>query len=226
MYQQPSKLRLQSGFLSLLLLLISSYNQFTEACVCIDRGLPQDFFNDNKHLMKVSIIGRAWDGKKNNMDRTRVHVAKVIKNYKGETNKDEYILITSPSSINHSCGVTLSNGWWVVGMTALPNGGEDGGLSVYRTEACHYYQKWSKLKEPERAFLSNRMFCDEKGACTCGGNKEPVNCLIDPCESSVCDSGLTCIPNYCSGCKAEWIDSRGWLQCQCMKEDKTCPLLF
>lgn len=188
--------------------------------------------------MLVDLVGAVIDGNKNNPDRKRVYVAKVAFNYKGETNVGEYILISTPL---HSCGVRLSKkGRWLVSMTAVKNGmgdendgagggGGGGGLGVYEIQGCDFYQKWLRLTKDERTFLSTRMICDDKGSsCTCGHlSTQPDNCFIEPCRTSQCHThNAKCINNYCGGCRAEWIDARGWLQCQCMSDDtKVCPFV-
>ena len=66
------------GVLSLFLLFISLVNRLTvEGCTCIDRGLHQSYFNKDKNIMKVRVLGKVWDGKKKDMNRKRVHIAKV-----------------------------------------------------------------------------------------------------------------------------------------------------
>ncbi len=152
-----------------------------------------------------------------------VHVARVIKNYKGNTNRGEFILITTPV---HSCGKILTRGKWLVSMTpALSNGTEKegGALGVYETSFCDYNKSLYSLTKRERVFLSTRMFCDEQGTCTCGTGSLAMVCKMSPCLSSTCDKeGVQCIDNYC-GCRAEWVDNTtGQLECDCMKEDSIC----
>ncbi len=183
--------------------------------------------------MKVKVLGKVWDGKRNQYGSALVHVAKVIANYKADatvatTNKDEkeqeYILIKSPT---HSCGVRFSRGEWIVSMTAVPN--EEGAPSnggVYEPEICGYARKWKLLTNTERSFLDTRMICDKEGICMCGDGSYAKMCKMSPCMKSTCQTkGATCLDNYCGGCRAEWVDLLGGqLQCQCMKEDNVCQL--
>ena len=190
----------------------------SEACSCIDRGLDLSYFSDDKDMMRVKIIGKVFDGKKSDLSRKRIHIAKVLMNYKAKTNKDEYILITSPL---HSCGVSLSKGDWLVTARAVKNG-EKGGLGVYETMSCDFNDKWKHLSKKERLFLDTRMICDDDEICTCGDGSIAKMCKMYPCLASTCDSSKTCYNNYCGGCRPEWVDSGNRLNCRCMKGDSLC----
>ena len=212
------------GRLSIFLLVLSFHKQITEACKCVERGLQQSYFEDGKDMMKVEVLGKVRDKTKTRLiatEKKRVHVAKVVTNYKGKTNKGEYILITSPL---HSCGERLSTGSWLVSMNAVPNGGKEGGLGVYGTMACDYNSKWKKLSKKELAFLDTRMFCDEQGLCTCGDGTIAKMCKMSPCLPSTCErEDVQCLDNYCGGCRAEWINTfNNQLECKCMKGDINC----
>mmetsp|Transcript_23643 Transcript_23643/g.29790 ORF Transcript_23643/g.29790 Transcript_23643/m.29790 type:complete len:226 (+) Transcript_23643:89-766(+) len=220
-----SKLRFQGGLGLLLLICISLHKQIADACMCTDKGLHQSYFNDDRVMMKVRILGgTAFDGKKE-VNRKRIRVAKVLMDYKNETNTDEYILITSDTT---SCGVVFAKkGTWFLAMRPVPNGGDKGGLGVYEISYCDFSMHSKSISKEELRYLNTRMICDGKGgSCTCGNKSRPFNCFIDPCESAKCDSiGATCVANYCGGCNAEWIDDRGWLQCECMGKDSGfCPV--
>jgi hypothetical protein len=41
----------------------------------------------------------------------------------------------------------------------------------------------------------------------CSDGSQPVNCLVDPCQTATCPSvnGATCVANYCGGCNAQWF---------------------
>merc|ERR1712038_736190 len=116
----------------------------------------------------------------------------------------------------------LSNGIWLVSMSAVPNG-SNGGLGTYRTHGCDYNVPWAYLTEEEQKFLDTRLICHENdnGLCKCGDGSAASMCKSIPCAASTCDTSKKCYNNYCT-CAAEWIDARNRLDCWCMKGDSLC----
>ena len=161
--------------------------------------------------MKVRVLGSVFDGPRKNIDRKRIHVAKVINDYKGATEPGTLILIQSPA---HSCGVHLSKGKWMVSMDEIQN--EKNEPSIYTTEICNFYSKVGGMTIDQIAFLNSRMICDDMEQCTCADGSDIVNCPMPyPCRSSVCpDNGAICKVNKCGdSCTAEWINKSGMLIC-------------
>lgn len=188
-----------------LLSVFAIHHHIAEGCVCMFSSYNvQRSYHEKDSVMKVKVLGRVLDGKKKDPSRRRIHVAKVLKDYKGKTNKGKIILIQSQWD---TCGVKMTKGNWLVSMDYDPK------QDLYSTMLCDFTRKYSLVQKEEKDFLNSRMICDENGqSCTCADGSEILNCFIDPCETSKCDQG-TCKGNYCAGCKAEWMDDSGIFTC-------------
>ena len=172
-----------------------------DACRCPNYGLQHSYHDKNKTVMKVLVLGHVKERK--GSTSAIIHVAKVLRSYTDSNEKKQIILIRS---YDHSCGVQLSKGKWLVTVSgSIKNGKPEAG--VYNTMACNYHRKWASLSEEDIGFLNTRVVCG-KDNCFCGDWSKPTNCLIDPCDTSKCETeGAICTSNYCGGCKAEWIDT-------------------
>lgn len=193
-----------------LLLVLGLFVQGMHACVCISSyGLQKSYNEKGKEVLKVRILGEV------KTKQRRLYVAKVIKNYSTGIGKSNLIIIGTPT---HSCGSYLVKGKWVVTVIKADNGGP----SLYNTIACDFNKKWKNLETEELAYLDTRMICNDQG-CKCGDGSELYMCLDDPCRvgGEICDTAK-CTANYCGGCRAEFTDDIGIVQCQCMAEDPIC----
>ena len=55
---------------------------------------------------------------------------------------------------------------------------------------------------------------------TCPDGSDPVNCLVDPCQSATCPGvdNATCVADYCGGCNAKWFVDGVEVTDQCQSE--------
>lgn len=191
--------------------ILAIHAYFVEACQCDPPPNLQGSYHQKDAVMKVKVLGSVFDGSRKDIDRKRIHVAKVLRDYKGTTDPGTFILIQSPA---HSCGVILSKGRWMVSMNAIQDERND--MGVYTTEICSFYRKMGDMAIDQTAFLNSRMICDDMGQCICGDGSDVLNCDVPgPCRSSICPyHNVTCKVNKCGeSCTAEWTDENGTFVC-------------
>ena len=66
------------------------------------------------------------------------------------------------------------------------------------------------------------LYCDDAtGTCgrnctgTCADGEQPVNCLVEPCSVTTCDTPfVSCVDDYCGGCNAIFFDAIGNQVCK------------
>lgn len=194
-----------------LLLALAFFVQGMHACVCISSyGLQYSYNEKGKEVMKVKVLGKVKTNKK------RLYIAKVLKNYSTGRGTSDFIMI---GTYTNSCGLYLFKGKWVVTVIKT----DDGGPSLYNSNACDFHKKWKDLEKEELAYLDTRIICNDEG-CECADGSGLNHCLADPCVvfGEICPKEK-CTSNSCGGCRAEYTDDIGILQCQCMEGDPTCP---
>ena len=181
-----------------------------DACSCMPPSLANSF-QDSDHVVRVRVQ------KKKTLNLAlfskTVYIARVVKSWKGCTQKKQLVRLATPSS-SAACGVTLQ-----VGGQYLVTG-DSGGKKVINIHACGYNTPWKSLTAEDHAYLGSRMVCCDD-ECACGDGTQPVLCFVNPCEFAQCDDG-ECVPNYCGGCNAEFYDNEGYPVCGSCQGDNDC----
>ena len=181
-----------------------------EACSCLEPSLSVEFQNSD-HIAKVRIQ------KKKTLNLAvfskTVYIARVVKSWKGCTQKAQRVRLVTPSS-SAACGVTLQvGGVYLITGTA-------GGSKVININSCGYNKPWKSLSQADLDYLDSRLICCDE-TCVCGDGTAPVQCLANPCDFAACDEG-ECVPNYCGGCNAEFYGPNGGMVCGGCQDDKDC----
>ncbi|MET0391301.1 MAG: hypothetical protein ABW321_35335 [Polyangiales bacterium] len=174
------------------------------ACSCLP-SFEEDLYEASDHVIKARPLA-SFRGPRDQ----RWYLAIVTgRAYKGCLFKHAFVWIQTTNE-EEGCGVRLdADTEYLIHGHAM---GRAFGLHVLETGLCDDNRPVPELSEATRRFLDTRQTCCG-GECECVGS-EPVDCLVDPCQTSVCsEPEAVCQANYCGGCHAEWYDADGWRVC-------------
>ena len=132
--------------------------------------------------------------------------------FKGGTQPGDIVFVETQDDVGQ-CGQRLTVGEKYL-LTTRKVGASDRG-HLFEITLCGYNRLTADLTTEERVFLDGRfVFCPDTGVEICADGTEPVDCLVDPCDETVCiDDPNTCHANYCGGCNAEFWDRDGFPVC-------------
>lgn len=176
------------------------------ACSCIPPDLPT-LFQKSDHVLRAHVLSVYETSDK------RVHVARVLKSWKGCERRGTLVRLETPKS-SAACGVTLPPGttWLLTGSAVGPH--------RIGVALCGYNVPVAQVPPADAAFLASRTVCCG-GVCRCGDGSHPVLCLVDPCQVSSCPEG-DCVANYCGGCNAEHWSEQGPMVCTPCRSEADC----
>lgn len=190
------------SFLCGALALGATYLQTTQraqACDCVEANLQQHYAKSDLVFIGQSLLSFDFGSK-------RLFLTTVEETFKGCAPKRRMMWLDTERS-TAACGAEFA-----FGQRTLIHANRAKSLFFFghQTSACSGNRLVSQLSPKELAFLNSReVCCGEK--CGCADGSEPVQCLVDPCTvTDPCqgEGAVTCKPNYCGGCNAEYFNAK------------------